>query len=114
MKRPQVRSYFAFTVLLMTSFCAIASTLQDQAARERELSAALSTGNSVIIIGGTEDFGFTLRSRNKIHRPFAIQDGIGDPIMFNRFQNQSYNPARDGFSSNPARGGFMMGAPIRR
>lgn len=55
-----------------------------------------------------------LRSRNKIHRPFAIQDGIGDPIMFNRFQNQGYNPARDGFSSNPARGGFMMGAPIRR
>ncbi|HEE0108174.1 hypothetical protein HV096_14675 [Citrobacter freundii] len=114
MKRSRVRSYFAFTVLLMTSFFAIASTLQDQAARERELSAALSTDNSVIIIGGTEDFGFTLRSHNKIHRSFAIQDGIGDPIMFNRLQNQSYNPARDGFSNNPAHGGFMMGAPIRR
>ncbi|EJB8471477.1 hypothetical protein MW376_001532 [Citrobacter freundii] len=114
MKRSRVRSYFAFTVLLMTSFFAIASTLQDQVARERELSAALSTDNSVIIIGGTEDFGFTLRSHNKIHRSFAIQDGIGDPIMFNRLQNQSYNPARDGFSNNPAHGGFMMGAPIRR
>lgn len=114
MKRPRVRSYLAFTVLLMTSFCAIASTLQDQAARERELSAALSTGNSVIIVGGTEDFGFTLRSHNKIHRPFAIQDGMSDPIIFNRWQNQSYNSARDGFSNNPARGGFMMGAPIRR
>lgn len=114
MKRPRVGSYFIFTALLMMSLCTNASTLQDQAARERELSAALATGNSVIIIGGTEDFGFTLRARNKIHRPFAIQDGIGDPIMFNRFQNQSYNPARDGFSNNPARGGFMLSEPIRR
>lgn len=114
MKRPWVLSCIAITVLLMVSFCATASTLQDQAARERELSAALATGNSVIIIGGTDDFGFTLRTRNKIHRPFALQDGIGDPVMFNSFQNHSDNPARDGFRNNPARGGFMLGAPIRR
>ncbi|WP_196209221.1 hypothetical protein [Citrobacter sp. Res13-Sevr-PEB04-36] len=114
MKRPRVGSYFIFTALLMMSLCANANTLQDQAARERELSAALATGNSVIIIGGTDDFGFTLRARDKINQPFAIQDGIGDPVMFNRFQNHNDNPARDGFRSNPARGGFMLGAPIRR
>lgn len=114
MKRPRVLSCVAFTILLMAPFCTTASALQDQAARERELSAALATGSSVIIIGGTDEFGFTLRARNTIPRPFAIQDGIDDPVMFNRFQNHTYNPARDGFRNNPARGGFMLSAPIRR
>lgn len=114
MKRPRVPSCVAFTMLLLASFCTTASTLQDQAARERELSTTLAAGNSVIIIGGTDEFGFTLRARNTIHRPFAIQDGIDDPVMFNRFQNHISNPARDGFRNNPARGGFMLSTPIRR
>lgn len=84
------------------------------AAREQELSAALLAGNGVIIIGGTDDFAFTFRARNRIHRHLAIQDGIGDPIMMNGFQDHNYNPARDGFINNPARGRFMFNAPIRR
>ncbi|KLV66857.1 hypothetical protein DJ535_13835 [Citrobacter murliniae] len=114
MKLPWALSCAALAILLMASSHLTASTLQDQAELERELSAALATGHSVIIIGGTENFGFTLRARNRIHRPFAIQDGIGDPVMINGFQDHNYNPARDGFMNNPARGRFMLNAPVRR
>ncbi|AUV25901.1 hypothetical protein OGV36_11665 [Citrobacter sp. Cb008] len=113
MKLPPVFSC-AVLVLLLASSSAAASALQNQAAREQELSAALLAGNGVIIIGGTDDFAFTFRARNRIHRHLAIQDGIGDPIMMNGFQDHNYNPARDGFINNPARGRFMFNAPIRR
>ncbi|HAT7504697.1 hypothetical protein [Citrobacter braakii] len=113
MKLPPVFSC-AVLVLLLASSSAAASALQNQAAREQELSAALLAGNGVIIIGGTDDFAFTFRAHNQIHRHLAIQDGIGDPIMMNGFQDHNYNPARDGFINNPARGRFMFNAPIRR
>ncbi|MGO0766182.1 hypothetical protein ACTJKU_41985, partial [Citrobacter freundii] len=61
-----------------------------------------------------DDFVFTFRARNRIHRHLAIQDDFGDPILMNGFQDHNYNPARDGFINNPARGGFMFNAPIRR
>ncbi|MGO0766184.1 hypothetical protein ACTJKU_41995, partial [Citrobacter freundii] len=61
-----------------------------------------------------DDFVFTFRARNRIHRHLAIQDGFGDPILMNGFQDHNYNPARDGFINNPARGGFLFNAPIRR
>ncbi|MGI3448930.1 hypothetical protein C3433_20125 [Citrobacter freundii] len=114
MKLPSVFSCAVLILLLLASSSATARALQNQAEREQELSAALRAGNGVIIIGGTDDFGFTLRERNRIHRPFVIRDGISDPIIFNRLQSQSSNPARDGFRHNPARGGFMPGAPVRR
>ncbi|MGQ3663318.1 hypothetical protein [Citrobacter braakii] len=113
MKLPSVLSC-AVLVLLLASSSASASALQNQAAREQELSAALLAGNGVIIIGGTDDFAFTFRARNRIHRHLAIQDGISDPTMMNGFQDHNYNPARDGFINNPARGRFMFNAPIRR
>ena len=114
MKLPSVFSCTVLILLLLSSSSATSSALQNQAVREQELSAALRAGNGVIIIGGTEDFVFTLRSQNRIHRHLAIQDGFGDPILMNSFQDHNYNPARDGFINNPARGGFMFNAPIRR
>lgn len=114
MKLPSVFSCTVLILLLLASSSATASALQNQAVREQELSAALRAGNSVIIIGGTDDFAFTLRARNQIHRHLAIQDGFGDPVMINSFQDHNYNPARDGFINNPARGSFMFNAPIRR
>ncbi|EMR0736365.1 hypothetical protein ACRQKW_000726 [Citrobacter braakii] len=113
MKLPPVFSC-AVLVLLLASSSAAASALQNLAAREQELSAALLAGHGVIIISEADDFAFTFRARNRIHRHLAIQDGIGDPIMMNGFQDHNYNPARDGFINNPARGRFMFNAPIRR
>ncbi|EFE10474.1 hypothetical protein [Citrobacter youngae] len=113
MKLPQVFSYATLALLLLT-VSATASVLQNQAEREQELSAALPAGQGAILTGGTDDFAFTLRARNRIHRPFAVQDGIGDPIIMNGFQDHNDNPARDGFINNPARGRFMFNAPIRR
>lgn len=113
MKLPSVFSCAVLILLLLASSSATASAFQNQAAREQALSAALHTGNG-IIIGGTDDLAFTLRARNRIHRHLAIQDGFGDPIMINGFQNHNDNPARNGFINNPARGGFMFNAPIRR
>ncbi len=114
MKLPSVFSCAVLILLLLSSSSATSSALQNQAVREQELSAALQAGNGVIIIGGTDDFVFTFRARNRIHRHLAIQDGFGDPILMNGFQDHNYNPARDGFINNPARGGFMFNAPIRR
>ncbi|MBJ9293361.1 hypothetical protein GHT40_03535 [Citrobacter werkmanii] len=114
MKLPSVFSCAVLILLLLASSSATASAFQNQAAREQALSAVLHTGNGIIIIGGTDDFAFTLRARNRIHRHLAIQDGFGDPIMINGFQNHNDNPARNGFINNPARGGFMFNAPIRR
>ena len=109
MKLPPVFSCAVLVFLLLASSSAAASALQNQAAREQELSAALLAGHGVIIISEADDF-----ARNRIHRHLAIQDGIGDPIMMNGFQDHNYNPARDGFINNPARGRFMFIAPIRR
>jgi hypothetical protein len=114
MKLPSVFSCAVLILLLLASSSATANAFQNQAAREQELSAALHTGNGITIIGGTDDFAFTLRARNRIHRHLAIQDGFGDPIMLNGFQNHNDNPARNGFINNPTRGGFMFNAPIRR
>ncbi len=113
MKLPSVFSCAVLILLLLASSSATANALQNQAAREQELSAALRAGNG-IIIGGTDDSAFTLRARNRIHRHLAIQDDFGDPIMINGFQDHNDNPARNGFINNPARGGFMFNAPIRR
>lgn len=114
MKLPRVFSYAVLALLLLTSSSVAAGTSQRQAQREQELSAALAAGNGVIVIGGADDFAFTLRARSRIHRPFAIQDGINDPLIMSGFQDHSDNPARDGFMNNPARGGFMLSTPIRR
>lgn len=114
MKLPSVFSCAVLILLLLASSSATASALQNQAAREQALSAALRAGNSIIIIGVTDDFAFTFRARNRIHRHLAIQDGFDDPIMINDFQDHNDNPARNGFINNPARGGFMFNAPIRR
>ncbi|EPB2246953.1 hypothetical protein [Citrobacter sp. FDAARGOS_156] len=112
MKLPRVFSCAVLALLLLTSSSVAAGTSQRQAQREQELSAALAAGNGVIVIGGADDFAFTLRARSRINRPFAIEDGINDPLIMSGFQNQ--NPARDGFMNNPARGGFMLSTPIRR
>ncbi|WP_172743230.1 hypothetical protein [Citrobacter youngae] len=112
MKLPRVFSCAVLALLLLTSSSVAAGTLQRQAQREQELSAALAAGNGVIVIGGADDFAFTLRARSRIHRPFAIEDGINDPLIMSGFQD--HNPARDGFMNNPARGGFMLSTPIRR
>lgn len=114
MKLPSVFSCAVLILMLLASSSATASALQNQAVREQELSEALRAGNGVIIIGGTDDFAFTFRARNRIHRHLVIQDGFGDPILMNGFLDHNYNPARDGFINNPARGGFMFNAPIRR
>ncbi|MBJ3557206.1 hypothetical protein JGC44_03045 [Salmonella enterica subsp. enterica serovar Derby] len=114
MKLPRVFSCAVLALLLLASSSVAAGTLQSQAQREQELSAALAAGNGVIVIGGADDFAFTFRARNRIHRPFVIQDGINDPLIMSGFQNHNYNPARDGFMNNPARGGFMLSTPIRR
>ena len=114
MKRLPAFSYAIFVLLLMVSSSLAASAFQNQASRERELSAALATGSGVIVIGGDDDIGFTFKARNRMRGPFAILDGAGDPIMINGFQNHNYNPARDGFMNNPARGSFMHNAPLRR
>ena len=114
MKLPSVFSCAVLILLLLASSSATASAFQNQAAREQALSAALHTGNGIIIIGGTDDFAFTLRARNQIHRHLAIQDDFGDPIMLNGFQDHNDNPSRNGFINNPARGGFMFNAPIRQ
>ena len=112
MKLPRVFSCAVLALLLLASSSVAASALQRQAQREQELSAALAAGNGVIVIGGADDFAFTLRARNRIHRSFAIEDGINAPLIMSGFQNR--NPARDGFMNTPARGGFMLSAPIRR
>ncbi|MBJ8956762.1 hypothetical protein [Citrobacter youngae] len=114
MKLPRVFSYAVLALLLLTSSSVAAGTSQRQAQREQELSAALAAGNGVIVIGGADDFAFTLRARSRIHRPFAIQDGINDPLIMSGFQDHNDNPASDGFMNNPARGGFMLSTPIRR
>ena len=56
MKLPSVFSCAVLILLLLSSSSATSSTLQNQAVREQELSAALQAGNGVIIIGGTDDF----------------------------------------------------------
>ncbi|MDV7073132.1 hypothetical protein R3J21_16500 [Citrobacter werkmanii] len=114
MKLPSVFSCAVLILLLLASSSATANALQNQAAREQELNAALRAGNGIIIIGGTDDSAFTLRARNRIHRHLSIQDDFGDPIMINGFQDHNDNPARNGFINNPAQGGFMFNAPIRR
>lgn len=53
MKLPSVFSC-AVLLLLLASSSATANALQNRAAREQELSAALRAGNGIIIIGGTE------------------------------------------------------------
>lgn len=114
MKLPSVFSCAVLILLLLASSSATASALQNQAVREQELSAALRAGNGVFIIGGTDDFAFTFRARNRIHRQLAIQDGFWRSHPDEWFPDHNYNPARDGFINNPARGGFMFNAPIRR
>lgn len=115
MKLPSVFSCAVLILLLLASSSATASALQNQAASEQALSAALRAGNGIIIIiGGTDDFAFTFRAPNRIHRHLAIQDSFGDPTMINGFQDLNDNPARNGFINNPARGRFMLNAPIRR
>lgn len=114
MMLPRVLSCAALAALLLTSADAAAGAFQDQAIREQELSAALLAGNGVIVIGAADDVDFIFRTRTTLPRPFFIQDGIGDPVIFNSFHNRSGNPARDGFRNNPARGGFMLNAPVRR
>lgn len=114
MKLPSVFSCTVLILLLLASSSATASALQNQAASEQALSAALRDGNGIIIIGGTDDFAFTFRAPNRIHRHLAIQDSFGDPTMINGFQDLNDNPARNGFINNPARGRFMLNAPIRR
>ena len=114
MNLPRVFSCAVLALLLLTSSSVAAGTSQRQAQREQELSAALAAGNGVIVIGGADDFAFTLRARSRIHRPFAIEDGINDPLIMSGFQDHNENPARDGFMNNPARGGFMLSTPIRR
>ena len=74
MKLPSVFSCAVLILLLLASSSATANALQNQAAREQELSAALRAGNGIIIIGGTDDSAFTLRARNRIHRHLSIQD----------------------------------------
>lgn len=113
MKLPSVFSCAVLILLLLASSSATTSALQNQAASEQALSAALRDGNG-IIIGGTDDFAFTFRAPNRIHRHLAIQDSFGDPTMINGFQDLNDNPARNGFINNPARGRFMLNAPIRR
>lgn len=114
MKLPSVFSCAVLILLLLASLSAAASALQNQAASEQALSAALRAGNGIIIIGGTDDFAFTFRAPNRIHRHLAIQDSFGDPTMINGFQDLNDNSARNGFINNPARGRFMLNAPIRR
>lgn len=114
MKLPSVFSCAVLILLLQASSSATASALQNQAASEQALSAALRAGNGIIIIGGTDDFAFTFRAPNRIHRHLAIQDSFGDPTMINGFQDLNDNPARNGFINNPAQGRFMLNAPIRR
>lgn len=114
MKLPSVFSCAVLILLLLASSSAAASALQNQAASEQALSAALRAGNGIIIIGGTDDFAFTFRAPNRIHRHLAIQDSFGDPTMINGFQDLNDNPARNGFINNPARGRFMLNTPIRR
>ncbi|MCU6185527.1 hypothetical protein KWH94_20585 [Citrobacter cronae] len=114
MKLPSVFSCAVLILLLLASSSAAASALQNQAASEQALSAALRAGNGIIIIGGTDGFAFTFRAPNRIHRHLAIQDSFGDPTMINGFQDLNDNPARNGFINNPARGRFMLNAPIRR
>lgn len=114
MKLPSVFSCAVLILLLLASSSASASALQNQAASEQALSAALRAGNGIIIIGGTNDFPFTFRAPNRIHGHLAIQDSFGDPTMINGFQDLNDNPARNGFTNNPARGRFMLNAPIRR
>lgn len=114
MKLPSVFSCAVLILLLLASSSATASALQNQAASEQALSAALRAGNGIIIIGGTDDFAFTFRAPNRIHRHLAIQDSFGDPTMINGFQDLNDNPARNGFINNPARGRFMLNVPIRR
>lgn len=114
MKLLQVLSCAALAALLLASAEATASRLQNQAIQEQELSAALLAGNGVIVIGAADDVDLILRTRTTFPRTFFIQDGIGDPVIVNSFHNRSGNPARDGFRNNPARGGFMLNAPVRR
>lgn len=92
MKLPSVFSCTVLILLLLSSSSATSSALQNQAVREQELSAALRAGNGVIIIGGTDDFVFTFRARNRIHRHLAIQDDFGDPILMNGFGTTTIIP----------------------
>lgn len=79
-----------------------------KAVREQELSAALRAGNGVFIIGGTDDFAFTFRARNRIHRQLAIQDGFGDPILMNGFQTTTIIPPAMGLSTTLPEGALCL------
>lgn len=66
--------------------------------------AALLARNSVIIIGGADDFVFTFGASNQIHSHFAIHDGMGDPIMMNGFRATTLIPPAEEEMERDSRG----------
>lgn len=108
MKLPSVFSCAVLILLLLASSSATASALQNRGRQRAELSAALRAGNGVFIIGGTDDFAFTFRARNRIHRQLAIQDGFGDPILMNGFGTTTIIPPAMGLSTTLPEGALCL------